>query len=223
MVPDQALDGAFARLADYGWILFTSPAGVRYFWQMLEARGFDARSLGKARVAGFGAATSTALRRRGIVPDLSTRTFEVDEVLSRLERVQPVTGSSILFPHGDRPSPIAARLRAHGADVNEVRVFETRKVSTDPEEVFRDAEVLVLPSSTAATDVAEAIRSTSFAGRVVAIGPSTAQTALARGLTVDAIAPDHTVRGIVRTVLGFFDVHDRGDADLLELVSALTA
>lgn len=54
-LPDYAeLDAAVARLADYGWLIFTSVNGVRHFWQRLEAAGKDSRALGACKVAAIG-------------------------------------------------------------------------------------------------------------------------------------------------------------------------
>ena len=45
---------------------------------------------------------------------------------------------------------------------------------------------------------------------VVSIGPVTSKTAAARGLRVDAEAADHTIDGLVSTLLGAFAVTDAG-------------
>jgi len=58
------LDAAVARLAEYGWIIFTSVNGVRHFWKRLAACGRDSRAIGRCKVAAIGPATADALRER---------------------------------------------------------------------------------------------------------------------------------------------------------------
>ena len=50
------LDAAVARLAEYGWIIFTSVNGVRYFWKRLATCGRDSRAIGQCKVAALGPA-----------------------------------------------------------------------------------------------------------------------------------------------------------------------
>ena len=57
------LDAAVARLAEYGWIIFTSVNGVRYFWKRLAACGRDSRAIGQCKVAAIGPARPAGLVR----------------------------------------------------------------------------------------------------------------------------------------------------------------
>jgi uroporphyrinogen III methyltransferase/synthase len=197
----SAFDKAFAEIGHFAWIVFTSPAGVRHFWSEMERRGLDARSIAGSRIAAFGAATEKALRHKAITPDVATRTFDVDRVVGDLDALAALSGTRVLFPReGNNESPIATGLRQHGAVVDEIAVFVTERVATDRASFFGEADAIVLPSSTAVVEIADVLRSSGFRGRIVAMGPSTAQTALALGLTINAIASDPSVRAVVRAV-----------------------
>jgi uroporphyrinogen III methyltransferase / synthase len=194
---------AFDSLAGYGWVLFSSPSGVAHFWRQAGSRGLDSRALGGIRVASLGLATSRALARRGITPDVATRTYVPAEVVRALNGIAPLAGAGLLFARDAAPSsPIADELRRAGARVDEIALFEFI-----PAPVLETAggstihqDVVVLPSSSTARWLAGTAE-LSPGTRVVAIGPDTAQTALALGLPVHAVAGSQTVPGTVRAVI----------------------
>ena len=71
-MPDYAeLDEAVSHLSRYGWVVFTSVNGVRFFRQRLSALNLDARALGSVKVAAIGPATAKAVEEMGIRPDSS--------------------------------------------------------------------------------------------------------------------------------------------------------
>lgn len=196
-----AVDRAFGEMDRYRWVLFTSPAAVAHFWREAADRGLDSRLLGGVRVASLGLATSRALGRRGISPDLATRTYDPAEVAHRISEVTPLQGERILFPADDSlPSAIVDVLGAAGARVDRIAIFRT---VPEPGRGHPDdfaADVVVLPSSSSARYVAAEL-DLGPRTRFVAIGPRTARTALDLGLPVHAVAGEHTVGGAVRAVL----------------------
>lgn len=199
------IDRAFAALAAADWVVFSSPAAVNRFWAEALERGLDARALGGVRIAAVGRATASALGRRGIVPDVRTRTFETTAIETELTSFGSLDGAAILFPReGHLASPIAVALRERGAAVQEVEFFRTvlyDALAELPADVLPEVDAVVLPSSTAARTIAEATGAAGLTARVVAIGPKTAAAAESHGLTVDVTAGDHTVAGVVRSVL----------------------
>jgi len=67
---NAALKKAIASLKDYQWIAFTSPTGVKVFFEELKEAGKDIRALGGMRIASIGKGTSRELERLGIFADL---------------------------------------------------------------------------------------------------------------------------------------------------------
>ena len=96
------LDAAVARLADYGWIIFTSVNGVRHFWKRLAACGRDSRAIGRCKVAAIGPATADALRERGIEPDFIPARYVAEGVVEGLLALGPVSGVKMLLPRAAR-------------------------------------------------------------------------------------------------------------------------
>lgn len=68
VAPNPALDEALARIGEYGWLVFTSPTGVRVFLEHLRETRFDLRRLGGVRLAAIGPSTAGALEERGCCP-----------------------------------------------------------------------------------------------------------------------------------------------------------
>lgn len=64
------------KLETYQWIAFTSPSGVRIFFELLMEEGKDIRALGKVKIAAIGKGSGKALKDRGIYPDLMPQTFD---------------------------------------------------------------------------------------------------------------------------------------------------
>lgn len=200
------------------WVVFSSVPAVRHFWRILLAAGGDARSLGGARVAGLGAETAKELRRRGINPEVATRTFNVDRVAELLERGGRLSGGRILFLRdAGLPSPIATELQERGATVDEIGVFETRRLPIDATDL-EDAELVVLPSSSAVHELVAAGWRPSPGSRVVAIGPATAAAAQLLGVETHAIAADHSVEGVLSSIRGL--LHDQDDRHLAPAMPA---
>lgn len=76
-VSDQGrLYSAMKELEAYQWIVFTSPTGVRLFFEEMKKSGTDIRRLGKANIAAVGNGTKKALEDRGIFVDLVPEIFD---------------------------------------------------------------------------------------------------------------------------------------------------
>lgn len=64
---NQRLWREFAQLSQYGYLVFTSPAGVSVFFDELAARGYDIRSLGTAKIAAIGPGTAQEVHKHGLL------------------------------------------------------------------------------------------------------------------------------------------------------------
>ncbi len=73
---NEALDNAMAALDGYQWIAFTSPTGVKVFFEELKRAGRDIRALGGMKIASIGKGTSRELERRGIFADLEPEVYD---------------------------------------------------------------------------------------------------------------------------------------------------
>src|SRR5262249_11897709 len=74
------LHAAIERLADYDWLVFTSPNGVRSFVERLERRHHDLRALGHLRLAAIGPTTAEALAGFHLRADLVPETYRSESL-----------------------------------------------------------------------------------------------------------------------------------------------
>lgn len=85
------------KLETYQWIAFTSPSGVRIFFELLLEEGKDIRSLGNVKIAAIGGGTGKALKRQGICADLIPEIFDGASLGKKMAEVcEP--DASILLP-----------------------------------------------------------------------------------------------------------------------------
>lgn len=85
------------KLEFYQWIAFTSPSGVRIFFELLMEEGKDIRALGSLKIAAIGKGTQKALKERGLYPDLMPEIFDGASLGRKMAQVCE-TSASILIP-----------------------------------------------------------------------------------------------------------------------------
>lgn len=76
-IPENApLHQALARLETYQWLVFTSPTGVRIFFEELSDQQMDVRRLGNVKIAAIGGGTQKELAKRGLYADLVPAVYD---------------------------------------------------------------------------------------------------------------------------------------------------
>lgn len=88
---------AFEKLDTYQWIAFTSPTGVRIFFEELRKTRTDIRKLQQVQIAAIGKGTAKALEERGFFPDLIPEVYD-GETLGRELCERCVGDEQILIP-----------------------------------------------------------------------------------------------------------------------------
>lgn len=206
------LDAALAALAGYDWLIFTSANGVERFFARLWRQGLDARAIANATLIAIGPATAQALARAGFRADVVPERFIAEAIVERLAGEQPA-GRRVLIPRAaDARDLLPRELRRLGARVDVVPVYRTVEAPPDPAilELLAGGEIdaVTFTSSSTVTNlfgvlaprypVPEALLNETL---VACIGPVTADTARQRGLRVDAVATEHTIPGLVDTLV----------------------
>jgi uroporphyrinogen-III synthase len=174
------LDSPLPSLADYDWVVLTSPRAVA---ELL------ARAAGPLpRTAVVGPGTAAALREAGTEPALVARRSTQEGLVEEL-RPLLAEGTRVLFAGAADARPVLAR--ELGADV--VALYRTEPVRPRS---FPDCDLVVLASASAARSFAEL----GVDRPCVSIGPVTSAEARRLGLEVVAEAETHDLEGLVRAV-----------------------
>ncbi len=206
------LPGPVPELDDYDLICFTSPNGVEALFERLDGGGFDTRAFpdrSRARIAAIGPATARALRKRGITVDVLPERA-VGEALGDALGNLPVERALVVRAREARDL-VPAALRAGGAEVDVVPVYETLVESLDDAQIAAVAAADFITFTSAST-VRNFLASVGGAGawlaessarpRVVSIGPITSEELRAHGMAVDVEATEYDLDGLIAAILG---------------------
>ena len=214
-LPDYAeLDAAIARLEEYGWVIFTSVNGVRWFWNRLEQAGKDSRALGHCKVAAIGPATAAALEARGIRPDFIPERYVAEGVVEGMLARGNVAGVRMLLPRAAKAREVLPdELRKAGAVVEVISAYETVPAAARKDEVLErmadgTLDCVTFGSSSTVENFLSLIPAETLLAhpgvRLAAIGPVTARTLESHGLPCHIMPAEYTIPARVAAVADAF-------------------
>lgn len=186
----------------WDWVVFASQNGVDGFFRALRAAGKDARSLASTQVAAVGTATAAALASFGLLADFVPETADAEHLAAELPRV---SGARILLPGSSLSDrALGDGLRARGAHVERVTVYETRPAALDAPTIaaIRAADAVTFASASAARSLRTALSDAAplDGPRLCAIGPQAAAATREAFGRVDAVAAEASVEGLADAV-----------------------
>lgn len=173
------LDQAFARLASYDWLIFSSASAVRLSAARLPA-GLDPATLTRPHLAAVGGETARALGQLGFSVSRVPEDQRQEGLIAAFGDLP--SGTRFLFPQavGGRDA-LAAALRARGCEVEVVPASQTvPRADMAPLPEF-DVATFASPSALEAFVARHGVGPLDSHGTVV-IGPTTAAAAHAHGL-----------------------------------------
>ena len=216
------LDEALARYTDPAryserggqngyWLIFASVNAVEAVFARLEAVGKDGRALAGATVGAIGPATAAALAQRGIRADFIPATSVSEAVVAELSD-RDWTGVPVLLPGADiGRDALAQGLGDRGAQVERITAYRT---VTPPDSANQARKLLesgvdVITFTSSSTvrnllNILEGDKRLLESALIACIGPVTAGAARELGLRVDLVAAEHTVEGLVDTLVNHF-------------------
>ncbi|MDP9134412.1 MAG: uroporphyrinogen-III C-methyltransferase, partial [Actinomycetota bacterium] len=199
----EAVRRAVADIHTYALICLTSVNGVEALSKAMVDAGRDARALSNATIAAIGPGTAAALGRLGVLPDIVPERYVAESLLEALGPVE-VEGRPVLVARaaGARET-LPDGLRARGAQVDVVPLYETVSEQPDPGalEAARKADYVTFTSSSTVGNFLDVVGEFPSDARVISIGPVTSESARAAGLDVQAEAEDHDIDGLVAALL----------------------
>lgn len=193
-----------AAVASYDWVVFTSANAVDRFWSNLR----DARDFGSARIAVIGPGTADALGRHHVVADLIPKRAVAESLLEAFP-APPAAGGKVLLPQAAAArSVLAEGLRSVGWQVDVVEAYRTEPVVPSPEVLaaIKDADAIAFTSASTVTNFLSAAGKDVLPGCIASIGPITSAVAREQGLNVNIEAAEHTIDGLIATLIEHLSV-----------------
>lgn len=208
---DERIEGCLRGIGEYTWIVFTSGAGVRYFFDALKdaedaegRKGIDRRCLGNVRFATVGTSTADVLSQYGYRCDFLPSEYQ-SKVLAQ-EWVPTLTSKDkvLLVKAVQGSELLSERLRDASISADVACLYETRVDMRRADEVARhvnEVDYTVLASGSAAKALGLMAEAAETGSRVVAIGPVTADACEKAGIQVSLVAEEYTARGIAKAIM----------------------
>ncbi|HUJ11977.1 MAG TPA: uroporphyrinogen-III C-methyltransferase [Verrucomicrobiae bacterium] len=204
----EAIDG----IGEYDWLVFTSPNGVDAFFREFFAKHKDLREIGPMRIAAIGAVTTQKLADLHLEVDLQPDQFTTEALLAEFKKSVSCENLKFLLPRADLADERLARgLEALGAIVDDLDAYQTVPETEDRNGhrarlLEEGADLITFTSSSTVTNFCElvdvgALRKQFPQMKFVSIGPQTSQAAREKGLEIAAEATEHTIAGLVETIL----------------------
>jgi uroporphyrinogen-III synthase len=201
----SGVDASLVRLAEFDWLLFTSPTGVEFFARRMKALSLPVPWSGSPEVAAVGEKTSAALQREGIAVGFVPSVYLTSELAEQLPRGR---GDRLLILRADiGDGEVVATLQRAGFKVTDLSVYRTSAVEGDDEHsvepALREADAIAFASPSAVEAFMRRLDSNGAASQLtkrilaVCIGPVTARAARERGFERIVTPRTHTIEGLV--------------------------
>lgn len=214
---NEAIIKVVRSLKDYDVIVFTSPNGARTFFQYLDEENLDGRSLGGIDVAVMGVGTAWALQEFGILADIMPDNYIAEALAEEIVKVGggSLSGKRILLFRAEGARKVLPDLlTAAGAKIDDVPAYRAKCPDISKEEIMEaldDADLITFTSGSTAKNFKKLIErhGISEGGDFVlppaaSIGPITTEAAEGAGFEVAVEAVEHTIFGLVGSIMEYF-------------------
>jgi len=211
--PDSAeLHRAIQNLGHYQWIIFTSINGVEVFFRVLRQNSLDTRTLHGITIWAIGPATAGCLRESGIIPDYVPNVYTTEGIIEGLKQYD-IAGKRFLLPRADIVDDRLTRaIKEYGGEPQEIIAYRTSPARESIEKaksllLSDQIDVITFTSSSTVTGLVDAFHNEALPAnhvKIACIGPKTAETAERVGFTVDILAGEQTIPGLVTAIEDYF-------------------
>jgi uroporphyrinogen III methyltransferase / synthase len=217
--PDTGpLDTAIIDLLSYDWIVLTSTNAVDRFLARVEIVDLTGEALGQVKVAAVGQATAASLRERGVEPDLVPEEARAEGLVAAFGELGVGEGFRVLVPRALRAREVFPEaLRAMGAEVDVVPVYQTVAIQPDRDALARLREGTIDCVTFTSGAIAEAFVSAVRVGgmraervlrrvAVASIGPVTTKALKRLGYESDIEAEKQTMASLAQAIADYFEM-----------------
>ncbi len=195
----------------YDWLIFSSPNGVRRFFQAFFAVYEDIREIGGARIAAVGPGTAAELKKFGLMVDVMPQKAVAEELIAEFDRKGEEFGGvanvTMLWVHGEQARRVIYdELMKRQAIVDECLAYRTVPETDDvtgAQTRLREegADIITFTSSSTVHHFMSLNLPLPDGCRIASIGPVTSATLAEYGIKADIEAQMHTIPSLVEAIL----------------------
>jgi uroporphyrinogen III methyltransferase/synthase len=206
------MDLAISNIEDYSWLAFTSINGVSAFFDRMQHLRKDIRSLKDIKICAIGSKTRAELEKRGLLVDYVPKSYTSQNLAEGLRDIL-AEGDKVLIPRAEIAPDAFGPLKDEGFDINEVPAYRTVQAGGNTQiirNLFQERKIHILTFTSASTVTnfvemmsADNIQELLQDVIVACIGPVTARTADDLGITVQVMAKEYTVEGMIDSILEY--------------------
>lgn len=206
-----ALIEAITGIAEYDWLVFTSPNGVSEFFGYFFKAFNDVRSIGHVRIAAVGPATAEKIRAVHLAVDVMPEAYVTRKVAAAIHAYENVENLRMLLLRAEVANPeLPKELEALGAIVDDVACYRTVPETEDLNHAAarlleEGADWITFTSSStvenfqARFDLPKLLQKFPKL-RTASIGPETSKALVALGVKPTLEATEHTIAGVVQSL-----------------------
>lgn len=214
-VDPQTRDDVFSEIASYDWVVFSSPNGVRYFFEAFFEKFEDIRSLGFIRIAAVGKSTAKEINKFYVTTDLVPEEANADSLADALVATNSLDSAKVLLVAGNLGRDVLfKKLEGARAIVDRFEVYRTEPtdLSSDPAaKVFREqgADAILFTSSSGVRSFVDqakdlVLEKNAIRPKTVSIGPITTACMEQQGMPRDFQAKEASLDSLVSEIVKNF-------------------
>lgn len=211
-IDKQTLADCLLELGGYDWAVFTSPNGVRFFFDEFFRLFDDIRSLGLLRIACIGESTAAAVSALHLKVECQPKVASAEALAEELIATGSLDSARVLVITGSlNRDTLVKKLDEARAIVDELQVYKTEQVDVTGLPVTAEfrakgADAILFASSSAVFSYASQLASIQpLAGAqrplMGAIGPQTSDALKQSGFAVDFAAKTPGLDALVDALL----------------------
>ncbi len=193
-----ALRAGLRSLRADDWVVITSPNGAARVGALVAESPLTAG----VKIAVVGPGTKARVEAEGLTVDLMPDEAIAEGLAARFP-ARPSAGGRVVLARAEiARETLPLQLALMGWNVDDVVAYRTVRVDVDDEgkAACGSADAVAFTSGSTVESLIAAVGVVGLPPTVFAIGPATAAVAEKLGVTVDAVAPEHTIPGLVDAI-----------------------
>lgn len=198
----------------YDWLVFSSPNGVKRFFEAFYAVYEDIRELGGARIAAVGPGTAAELKKHGLMVDIMPKKAVAEELIAEFDRKGDEFGGvanvTMLWVHSEKGRDVVYKeLMKRQAIVDECIAYNTVPETEDPTGALaclktEGADVITFTSSSTVRNFMALGVELPPHCKIASIGPVTTATLREFGLEPHIISETHNIPSLTEAIAAYF-------------------